>query len=138
MSEQQIKALEVAVGVIFDESSQKVFVARRQSGRHLSGCWEFPGGKLEPGEAALDALVRELKEELAIVVGKAEPLTQITHDYPERRVKLNCFRVSAYEGEPCGNEGQETAWLSLEELEQANFPEANRPLIEALRKDINV
>ena len=135
--ESERKTLEVAVGVILDEKTQKVFVAQRQSGRHLSGCWEFPGGKLEPGEAADEALVRELKEELAIVVTRAESLTQITHDYPERRVRLHCFRVRAYEGEPMGNEGQKTAWFTLDELQQANFPEANRPLIAALRKDIS-
>lgn len=124
------KHLQVAVGVIKNAQGQ-VLLALRGRDAHQGGLWEFPGGKLEAGETPLQALVRELKEELAIVVNDAEPLITIKHDYPDRAVQLQVFTVTAFSGEPRGNEGQPLQWVDTQALPNVAFPAANRPIVAA-------
>lgn len=124
--------LEVAVGVIVSETHE-VLIARRPDQVHQGGLFEFPGGKLEPGETPLEALRRELHEELAIAVKEASPLICLRHDYPDRRVRLHVFRVDRYEGQPLGLQGQPIHWVPKEELTGLAFPEANRPIVTAAR-----
>lgn len=123
--------LHVAVGVILDDR-QRVLVARRAAHRHQGGRWEFPGGKVEPGETVVQALCRELEEELAITPTRTSPMMRIEHDYPDRRVDLDVHRVSAWRGEPRGLEGQPLAWLKASELARRPFPQANLPIIRRL------
>lgn len=99
----------------------------------MAGGWEFPGGKVEADEQALAALKRELREELGIEVLDAEPLIAYEHEYPERRVLLDLWRVSLYTGEPSSVEGQPLQWVSIDELEAVGLLEADRPMIPALR-----
>ena len=97
--------LHVAVGVLTDANG-RILIARRPPELHQGGLWEFPGGKVEPGETLQCALVRELKEELGVTVKATEPLLEIRHDYGDREVFLDVHRVIAWQGEARGMEGQ--------------------------------
>ncbi|WP_018873056.1 Nudix family hydrolase [Thioalkalivibrio sp. ALJ16] len=123
--------VEVAVGLIRDADG-RVLVTRRRAGRHLEGFWEFPGGKVAPGETPAAALARELDEELGIRVHAATHCLSIPHDYPERRVILRVFRVADWTGQPAGREGQPLEWRAPQALEAAEFPAANGPMLAAL------
>lgn len=122
--------LHVAVGVTVQNAT--VLIAKRLQHLHQGGLWEFPGGKVEPGESVYQALCRELNEELGIAVEAAEPLIEIRHDYPDRSVLLDVWQVTAFTGQPEGRQGQEFRWISLAELRNYRFPEANAPIIGAL------
>lgn len=100
---------------------------------HQGGLWEFPGGKLEPGEDTLAALERELQEELGVEVLSARPLIRIPYRYPDRQVLLDVWRVDSYAGSVHGREGQEIRWVALDALADFEFPPPNRPIITALR-----
>ncbi|MDP1520024.1 8-oxo-dGTP diphosphatase MutT [Porticoccus litoralis] len=121
----------VAVAVI-DDGDGQILIARRPDHVHQGGLWEFPGGKVEPGEAVFDALKREVWEELAIRVEAAEPLIEIRHDYPDKCVLLDVWCVNRFTGVPSGNEGQPLCWVSKKQLANYAFPEANQPIIEAV------
>ena len=122
----------VAVGVVFD-INDRVLIAKRRPGQHLAGMWEFPGGKIEADESPVDALCRELREELGVIVRKPEPLISFVHCYSDRTVKLCVYTVSKYDGAPVGLEGQEISWISVEGLDLKRFPQANRPIISSLK-----
>jgi 8-oxo-dGTP diphosphatase len=100
---------------------------------HQGGLWEFPGGKLEPGETPEQGLGRELTEELGIRVVGSRPLIRILHDYGDRQVLLDVRRVTSFQGVPHGREGQPLAWCLPEEMKPEGFPAADRPIIIALR-----
>lgn len=124
--------LHVAAAVIRG-SDGRVLIARRPEHKHQGGLWEFPGGKVEVGETVEAALARELHEELGIDVVASRPLIQIRHDYPDLAVLLDVHEVSAFSGEPHGREGQPLAWVAPRELPDYEFPEANRPIVAAVR-----
>jgi 8-oxo-dGTP diphosphatase len=122
----------VAVGVI--ARGDNVFITLRANHAHQGGKWEFPGGKVEPGETVNHALSRELAEEVGIKVLTCQPLTIIEHDYGDKQVKLDVHRVTAFEGEPHGKEGQQFKWQAVNTLKAEDFPAANRAIISALQK----
>lgn len=122
----------VAVGILQDRHN-RVLVTQRHPDRHLGGKWEFPGGKIEPGEPVLAALVRELREELGIHVRAAQPLRRVHHAYPEKTVLLDVWRVTDYSGEPRGHEGQPLRWVPAGQLSELDLPEADRPILRALQ-----
>jgi len=122
----------VVAGVIQSRSGNRVLIARRPTGKHQGGLWEFPGGKMEPGETPDAALARELAEELAISVDRSEPFLVVNHRYPDRLVVLDVWRVLAFSGIAIGNEGQEIAWVPIGDLAQRPFPAANQRIIAAL------
>ena len=124
--------LHIAVGVILDQAADKVLVARRPEHLHLGGMLEFPGGKLDPGEHARDALARELREELNINVTRARPLIQINHDYAKESVLLDVWLVTGWSGIAEGMEDQEIMWLHKDSLSKNEFPQANQPIITAV------
>ena len=124
--------LDVAAGVILSSSGQ-ILIARRADHLHQGGLWEFPGGKLEPGETPRQALDRELLEELAIRVEAASPLITLTHDYPDRRVCLHVWRVERFSGVPRGMQDQPIAWVDKAVLTDFRFPAANHPIVTAAR-----
>ena len=99
----------VAVGILQRPDGQVLF-AQRPAGKPYAGYWEFPGGKIEAGESADAALVRELHEELGIVVTEAAPWITQRHDYPHAWVELRFFVVTGWEGEVHPQEGQQVAW----------------------------
>lgn len=116
----------VAAGVIV--GCRGVFITRRLPNAHQGGKWEFPGGKILPGESVLAALRRELREELGIEVQEARPFMQVRHAYPDKTVLLDVWRVISYLGTPHGREGQESRWASRDELLTLKFPEADLPV----------
>lgn len=121
----------VAVGVL-RRSDGRVFAAERLPGRHLAGQWEFPGGKLEPGESAREALGRELREEVGIEVLDARPLIRFPCEYPDRRVRLEVFEVSEWRGRPHGREGQATDWVEPGNLKRLDFVAGAVPIVAAI------
>jgi 8-oxo-dGTP diphosphatase len=99
--------------------------------KHQGGLWEFPGGKIDDGETAAEALVRELQEELAIVATAFRPLLTVEHHYADKSVRLQVFRVTAFDGEAHGAEGQPTLWVNAAELANYAFPAANTAIVKA-------
>lgn len=128
-----MKQIEVAVAIMLS-AEQKVLTSWRQPHQHQGGLWEFPGGKREAQESMLDALKREIDEELGVQVEKAEPFVRIDHDYGDKRVSLDVWLVSEFNGEPSGREGQPLRWQAIHELQEADFPAANIAIIEALKQ----
>ncbi|HHH43676.1 MAG TPA: Nudix family hydrolase [Gammaproteobacteria bacterium] len=126
------ETLHVAVAAIVNDRGQ-VLVSRRPDQVHQGGLWEFPGGKLEPGESVEGALQREILEELGISIRQQQPLIRIPHRYPDRSVLLDVWRVTSFDGEPHGKEGQPVKWTAVDQLVDASFPAANRPIIRALQ-----
>jgi 8-oxo-dGTP diphosphatase len=127
----------VAAAAIFDEAG-RVLIARRPAHVHQGGLWEFPGGKVETDEVVLDALRRELHEELGIDVQVARPLIRVHHDYPDKSVLLDVWRVDGFAGKApsCGGngcEGQPVKWVLPNELDNYDFPAANIPIVTAVR-----
>ncbi len=120
----------VAVGVITDPSGA-ILIAQRPSHLHQGGFWEFPGGKVESGETVIDALKRELQEELGVTVHEMRPLIRVPYDYPEKSVLLDVWRVVSFSGEARGCEGQPVKWVSRHSLTDFNFPAANGPIVMA-------
>ena len=127
-----MRAIDVVAGVIFDAPRARVLLALRRAGQHQGGLWEFPGGKVEPGENLAAALRRELEEEIGIRVGETRPRCQIEHAYPDVLVRLHVFDVLGFAGEPEGREGQRLRWVALDELGEVAFPEANAPIVAGL------
>ncbi|WP_277052087.1 Nudix family hydrolase [Zestomonas thermotolerans] len=125
-----MKRIHVAAAVIYDAAGC-ILLARRPEDKHQGGLWEFPGGKVEEGEPVETALARELEEELGIRVEQARPLIQVSHDYPDKRVLLDVWEVTAFSGEAHGAEGQPLAWVTPRELGNYEFPAANRPIVRA-------
>ena len=125
------KLIHVVAAAIVDAQG-KIFLARRPDDKHQGGLWEFPGGKVEPGESALSALGRELNEELGIVVTQAAPLITVPYHYPDKSVLLEIFVVDQFDGTPWGREGQQTGWFERRQLDQLSFPAANRPIVDAV------
>jgi len=126
-----LKPVEVVAAVI--ERDGRLLITRRREGTHLSGLWEFPGGKPEPGEALEDALRREIREELDAAVNVGERIETVDWEYPDKRVSLVFFRC-VVEGEPRPVEGQEMAWVRPAELARYAFPAADAVLIDRLRR----
>ena len=125
--------VDVVIGVIIN-NDQQILLARRQANKHQGGLWEFPGGKIESGETILAALQRELNEEVGIEVKTAEHLLTSTHDYGDRRIRLEVFMVCDFNGQACGREGQEIIWVTLQQLNQYDFPIANQPVVQTILK----
>jgi len=122
----------VAVGLLRDPLG-RVLVSRRAAGAHLGGLWEFPGGKCRPGESALAALRRELREELGVRVLAATEILTLHHVYPDLSVRLRAFRVERWTGRPESMEGQPLCWVTREELAGLHFPPASRAIVTAAR-----
>jgi 8-oxo-dGTP diphosphatase len=129
-----LKVVTVAVGILIDPQG-RVLITRRAPQTHQGGLWEFPGGKVEPGETIVDALARELKEELGVTVLISEPFMTLEHDYGDQCVCLAVHRVTSWRGEPSGMEGQPLAWEQPANLTDWPFPAANQPILTRLLTD---
>lgn len=121
----------VAAGVVLAPDG-RFLLARRPPGRAYAGWWEFPGGKIEPGERAEQALARELAEELGIRVVQAYPWLTRVFTYPHATVRLHFQRVTAWVGEPTPREGQELVWARAEDPGVSPLLPANGPILRAL------
>src|SRR5579872_4050484 len=109
--------MHVAVGVIFNPQ-REVLIAKRPAHKYKGGLWEFPGGKVEAGEAVFAALQRELHEEIGIEIIHAHPWLQVEHDYQDRKVLLDTWIVTQFSGEPASQEGQVILWVNPNDLNQ--------------------
>lgn len=122
----------VAVAVIKNKNEQYL-IAKRSENVHQGGLWEFPGGKIENNETVLEALKRELFEELGITLIQATPLIQIPHDYGDKSVLLDVWCVDEFTGSAFGKEGQEICWVNASDFSTYDFPAANVPIITAIQ-----
>ncbi len=127
-----MEPVHVAVGVVLDDA-RRILITRRAADSHQGGLWEFPGGKVEDGEALHRALARELREELGIAIGRTSALLEVRHDYGDKAVRLDVHVVWEFSGEARALEGQPLAWVAAEELPGYRFPAANAPIVEAVR-----
>lgn len=127
--------IHVVAAIIWQSSRQDRFlIARRPETKHLGGYWEFPGGKVEADESAQRALARELREEIGIEMKSAEAFMQVYCPYPERNVLLDTWMVTHYGGEPGSRENQALTWISLDQIDDYEFPPADIPILEALKR----
>jgi len=124
--------IHVVAGVVIDVAD-RVLIAQRPEGKHMAGGWEFPGGKLEPGEERLAGLTRELQEEIGITIGPPRPLIRVRHAYASREVLLDVWVVRGYSGEPRGLDGQALRWCTQDELAETELLPADKPIVAALR-----
>lgn len=120
--------IDVAAGLILDKSG-RLLACRRPEGKHLEGKWEFPGGKVEPGESPATALIRELEEELAIRVETGKALTPVVWDYGRGPIKLHPFVCRIVSGDPHPHEHSEIRWCGREELQALEWAEADVPIL---------
>ena len=121
----------VAAAVI--DLSERILIAQRPAGKHLAGGWEFPGGKLEPGEEPRVGLARELREELGISIATPRPLIRVRHSYDYGDVLIDMWVVRRYSGEPRGLDGQALRWCTPDELQTVELLPADGPIVAALR-----
>jgi 8-oxo-dGTP diphosphatase len=129
-----VKIVLVSAVALIDADG-RVLLAQRPEGKSLAGLWEFPGGKVEPGESPEVALIRELQEELGIETKASclAPLTFASHSYPEFHLLMPLFACRRWEGIATGREGQTLAWVRPERLRDYPMPPADLPLIPILR-----
>lgn len=124
--------ISVAVGVIL--RGDEVFLSLRPEHAHQGGKWEFPGGKVEKGESPLQALRRELSEEVGLDGAfDTRELVTVRHHYGDKQVILHVFIVENFTSEPFGVEQQETAWFPIHGLDKIDFPAANVEIVNALK-----
>ncbi|WP_076585226.1 Nudix family hydrolase [Solilutibacter tolerans] len=123
--------IHVMAGVVTDVRG-RVLLARRTQGRDLAGLWEFPGGKVDPGETPEEALARELQEELGIDADIGEPLIRVPQQMPHKRIVLDVRHVPTHRGHPRGLDGQALAWVPRDKLPRYAMPPADRPVVAAL------
>jgi len=126
-----MKRVHVVAAVI--TNGDEILIARRPDHLHQGGKWEFPGGKVEPDEPVSEALARELNEELGIIVRASAPLITIDHEYPDKHVLLDVWRVTDFTGDAKGMEGQEVRWVTQDALARFEFPAANVAIVAAAR-----
>ena len=128
-----MKRIEVVAGIIKD--SEKIFATQRGYGEFKDG-WEFPGGKMEPGETPQEALARELKEELAVDVKAGEFLCTVDYDYPTFHLTMHCFYCSVIGGELTLLEHEASKWLKMTELHSVNWLPADVEVVAALERNL--
>ena len=128
-----MKLLTVAACALVDADG-RVLLAQRPTGKPMAGLWEFPGGKVEAGERPEQTLIRELKEELGILVNEAclAPLTFASHAYPDFHLLMALFVCRRWEGTPMALEGQQLAWVRVNRLRDYPMPPADEPLVSHL------
>ena len=128
-----MKHFDVAAGILCDAEG-RVLIAERLGGGPFNGLWEFPGGKIGDRETAVEALSRELAEELGIEVTACATFMNLRHEYDDRIVTIEFFLVSDWVSEPVGREGQALRWVPREQLDADELLPADVPVIEALKQ----
>ena len=116
------------------DADKRVLIARRPPGKAMAGLWEFPGGKVEPGESPEDAIIREMAEELRVSITKPclAPLTFASHPYDDFHLLMPLFICRRWQGTPQADEGQELKWVRANRLREFPMPPADAPLISHL------
>ena len=131
-----LPTVRVVAAALYDAAG-RVLISERPPGKHLAGRWEFPGGKLDPGESEAAALTRELAEELGITVLRARPLMRLAHNYDDRRVDISLWVVETFSGTPAGLDGQQLKWVPPPTLHDEDMLAADVPFIAALQRLYN-
>ena len=126
-----MKTVKVVAAIIIHEN--KIFATQRGYGEFKDG-WEFPGGKIEPGETPQEALVREIKEELDIEIEVKDFLETVEYDYPDFHLSMDCFFCSIRSGEMVLKEHEAAKWLTVETLDSVDWLPADQGLIEGIRE----
>ena len=121
------------VAAVIRRADGRLLISQRLADDTLGGYWEFPGGKVDPGEELRAALARELREELGLETEIGAEIHRIVHAYPDRDVRLFFYEVRILSGEPQKIEVADLRWVTLNEIGEYQFPEADRPLLEQLR-----
>ena len=124
--------LRVVAAALFD-AQRRVLIAERPVGKHMAGWWEFPGGKVAPGESDAAALERELREELGVEAQSESEIMTLSHEYPDRIVDLVLCRARLLHGEPRGLDGQALKWVDCQSLGNERLLPADEPFIAALQ-----
>ena len=122
------------VAVALLDADNRVLLAQRPEGKHLAGSWEFPGGKLEPGETPEAALIRELKEELGVDIRTSclAPLAFVSHSYEKFHLLIPLYVCRTWRGRVTPHEGKKLAWVASQRLRDYPMPPADEPLIAPL------
>jgi len=128
---ESFREITVVAAVIRDQED-RVLLTQRPEGRHMGGLWEFPGGKIDDGEAPADALIRELDEELGVEIVVQRPLTFAVHEEPGLRILLLFYSARISRGEPLGHEGQAVEWVAVTDLPSFPTPPADAELVRLL------
>ncbi len=124
----------IGVAVIWNQEGQ-ILIDRRLPQGAMGGLWEFPGGKIEPGETVEECIHREIWEELGIKIEVGEHLLTIDHTYTDLRVSLNVHHCRHVEGVPQPLECDQVRWVNLDELDQFTFPQANTQIIDVIQSN---
>lgn len=129
-----MKVVLVAAVALVDRDG-RVLLTKRPDNKSMAGLWEFPGGKVEPGETPEAALIRELQEELGIDTWESclAPLTFASHGYDDFHLLMPLFACRKWKGIATGREGQELAWVPANRLREYPMPPADRPLVPIIR-----
>jgi len=125
--------IEVVAAII--QKNSHVLLAKRPLDKHQGGKWEFPGGKVDHGESNEDALIRECEEELGIVLKNHAFYKRVEFEYSDKHVALNFFISNRFEGVPTGKEGQVVQWFPLTEIDDLDFPQANKEVVNQLLRE---
>lgn len=127
--------LVLVAAVVLVDTDGRVLLAQRPEGKSMAGLWEFPGGKVDPGETPETALIRELREELGIDVAASclAPFTFASHAYPDFHLLMPLYVCRKWSGIPLAREGQRLAWVRLARLIDYSMPPADKPLVAMLR-----
>ncbi len=128
-----MRRIRVVAGILLNHKSE-VLIAERVGDGPFHGMWEFPGGKIDVGEEAPAALVRELEEELGIRVIDSRFFLSLRHDYEDRRVSIDFYLVDDWQEEPAGLEGQALRWVAIDALSAAELLPADAPVVTALKE----
>jgi 8-oxo-dGTP diphosphatase len=127
------KRVEVVAAIVVD-SQHRILMAQRADWQHQGGKWEFPGGKIESGETHMQALAREIKEEVDVQIDQqaCELFKAVHHDYSDKQVSLYFYLVKDFSGTAKGLEGQPVMWVNAQTLPQMAIPDANQAIADAL------
>lgn len=125
----------LVVACVIQDSQDRILLARRPEGKAMAGLWEFPGGKVDPGEGPESALIRELNEELGIIVDPIDlkPLTFASHAYEDFHLLMPLYSCRQWKQDPKPLEHSAIAWVRWEELHDYEMPPADEPLIPLLK-----
>lgn len=127
-----MRIVHVAAAALLDGEG-RVLLARRPEGKPMAGLWEFPGGKIEPGETPEAALARELEEELGVVIGAPVPLAFVSHGYEGFHLVMLLYAVRDWAGALHGRQGQALDWVEADRLDSLPMPAADVPLLAPVR-----
>jgi 8-oxo-dGTP diphosphatase len=133
----ELRKIDVVGAVIYDDKKNRYLVTMRDKNKYQGGLWEFPGGKIEAGETNEEALVREIKEELACSIRVGKLIEDYTCHYPELTVRLITYLCRIEEGAPKLSEHESMKWVTAEEMKTLSFPEADVPTVNRIAEGIS-